>query len=126
MGFDKLLANIDGKPVLQHSVEAFLAVEGIEQIVVVCPEERWNQIGISNEDETQLRAIAIQAFNCLGAKGWGRVDVMRSSSGDWQVLEVNTVPGMTKTSLVPKAAKVFGLSFSQLVDRIAKLALAKA
>lgn len=80
---------------------------------------------LPEQDESQLQAIALQAFRCLGAKGWGRVDVMRNSSGTWQVLEVNTVPGMTKTSLVPKAAKVYGLSFSELVDRIAKLALEK-
>ena len=54
MGFDKLLADIDGKPVLQHSVEAFLAVEGIQQIVVVCPEERWSQIDISDERITRV------------------------------------------------------------------------
>ncbi len=45
MGFDKLLAPLDGKPVLQHSIEAFLAVDEIQQIVVVCPEDRWSQLG---------------------------------------------------------------------------------
>lgn len=49
MGFDKLLADIEGKPVLQRSVEAFLAVPDIKQIIVVCPEERWKQIGIQDE-----------------------------------------------------------------------------
>lgn len=53
MGFDKLLAEIDGKPVLQRSVEAFLAVADIKRIIVVCPEERWNKIGV--EDNRIIR-----------------------------------------------------------------------
>ena len=65
----------------------------------------------------------LKAFNATGAQGWGRVDLMRNSKGEWQLLEVNTVPGMTETSLVPKAAKVFGLSFSQLVTEILLLSL---
>ena len=43
---------------------------------------------------------------------------MQNQRGEWQVLEVNTVPGMTETSLVPKAAKAFGLNFSELVTQI--------
>ena len=76
---------------------------------------------LSEADETELQSIALQAFNATGAKGWGRVDVMRNNQGQWQILEVNTVPGMTETSLVPKAAKVFGLSFSELVTKIVAL-----
>jgi D-alanine-D-alanine ligase len=74
--------------------------------------------GLSKEDEDALKLLALRAFNATGAQGWGRVDIMRAESGEWQLLEVNTVPGMTETSLVPKAAKVFGLSFSDLVSRI--------
>lgn len=73
---------------------------------------------LSADDEAELQAIALKAFNATGAKGWGRVDVMRNGQGQWQILEVNTVPGMTETSLVPKAAKVYGLSFSELVTKI--------
>jgi len=73
---------------------------------------------LSVEDEAELQTIALKAFNATGAKGWGRVDVMRNGQGQWQILEVNTVPGMTETSLVPKAAKVYGLSFSELVTKI--------
>jgi D-alanine-D-alanine ligase len=73
---------------------------------------------LSKTDETELQSIALKAFNATGAKGWGRVDVMRNTQGQWQLLEVNTVPGMTETSLVPKAAKVHGLSFSELVTEI--------
>lgn len=73
---------------------------------------------LSAEDEAEVQNIALRAFNATGAKGWGRVDIMRNGQNQWQILEVNTVPGMTETSLVPKAAKVHGLSFSELVTQI--------
>ncbi|WP_298443230.1 D-alanine--D-alanine ligase [uncultured Ferrimonas sp.] len=78
---------------------------------------------LSADDEQALRRLAHRAFKSLGCQGWGRVDVMRDEAGQWQLLEVNTVPGMTETSLVPKAAKVAGYSFEQLVLTI--LAMAK-
>ncbi|QDP02877.1 D-alanine--D-alanine ligase [Thalassotalea sp. PS06] len=77
--------------------------------------------GLTETEESKLQALALQAFKSTGAKGWGRVDVMQDSDGNWQVLEVNTVPGMTETSLVPKAAKQAGLSFADLTERILQL-----
>ncbi|QOL25901.1 D-alanine--D-alanine ligase [Thalassotalea sp. LPB0316] len=77
--------------------------------------------GLSEQDEAEIRLLAEKAFKAIGTKGWGRVDFMRNQQGQWQILEINTVPGMTETSLVPKAAKVQGLSFSQLVTRIVEL-----
>ena len=74
--------------------------------------------GLPEIDEKELQNIALKAFKATGARGWGRVDVMRSNDNGWQVLEVNTVPGMTETSLVPKSAKEFGLSFNELVTEI--------
>ena len=79
--------------------------------------------GLSEQDENELKTLSIKAFNSTGAQGWGRVDVMRDSAGKWQILEVNTVPGMTETSLVPKAAKAFGLNFSELVTQILLLSI---
>ncbi len=79
--------------------------------------------GLTDEDEQDLRNLAVKAFKAVGTKGWGRVDFMRDNQGQWQILEINTVPGMTETSLVPKAAKVKGLDFSQLVKRIVELSV---
>ena len=79
--------------------------------------------GLSEREENEIKALSVKAFNATGARGWGRVDIMRNSIGEWQVLEVNTVPGMTETSLVPKAAKVFGLNFSELVSEILLLSV---
>lgn len=71
--------------------------------------------GLSDDLEQELRALAVQAFNSVGCKTWGRVDFMADKSGRFTLLEVNTVPGMTATSLVPMAAKASGISFEQLV-----------
>ncbi|GLX81606.1 D-alanine--D-alanine ligase [Thalassotalea eurytherma] len=79
--------------------------------------------GLTDEDEQDLRNLAVKAFKAVGTKGWGRVDFMRDNQDQWQILEINTVPGMTETSLVPKAAKVQGLDFSQLVKRIVELSV---
>ena len=68
--------------------------------------------------ERSYREIAMRAFDALGCSGWGRVDLMAGADGVPQVLEVNTVPGMTSHSLVPMAAKVAGLDFAELCWRI--------
>lgn len=70
--------------------------------------------GATEAEETQLAGIAEQAFTALGASGWGRVDFMQSTTGEFFILEVNTVPGMTEKSLVPMAAKQAGLNFQEL------------
>ncbi|MGS2723638.1 D-alanine--D-alanine ligase [Porticoccus sp. GXU_MW_L64] len=74
--------------------------------------------GLHGGEIHQLQQLALQAFNSIGCSGWGRVDVMRDSDGRFQVLEVNTIPGMTDHSLVPKAAAAEGLAMEQLVVEI--------
>ena len=73
---------------------------------------------LSPADTEHLQAMALDAFDLVGASGWGRVDAMQDQQGDFYLLEVNTVPGMTEKSLVPMAAKAHGASFEQLVVRI--------
>jgi D-alanine-D-alanine ligase len=79
--------------------------------------------GLSEREEDEIKRLSVKAFNATGAQGWGRVDIMRNSAGEWQILEVNTVPGMTETSLVPKAANAYGLNFSELVTQILLLSV---
>jgi len=74
--------------------------------------------GLSQEEEALLAKICLKAFKDLGCYGWGRVDVMRGRNGRWNLLEVNTVPGMTAKSLVPMAAKQAGLSFQDVVLKV--------
>lgn len=71
--------------------------------------------GLSEEQEAQLAKLASRAFDAISGSGWGRIDVMQDSQRQFYLLEANTVPGMTEKSLVPKAAKVAGLSFDELV-----------
>ncbi|EPN9527588.1 D-alanine--D-alanine ligase [Cronobacter malonaticus] len=78
--------------------------------------------GIDAEREQALQALVMDAWRVLGCRGWGRVDVMQDSDGEFYLLEVNTAPGMTSHSLVPMAARQAGMSFSQLVVRILELA----
>ena len=65
-----------------------------------------------------MQVLALEAFNQIGCRGWGRVDVMQDEQGRFYLLEVNTVPGMTDHSLVPMAAKAAGRDFPQLVAEI--------
>lgn len=78
--------------------------------------------GLSAEREAELQTLVWDAWRALGCSGWGRVDVMADGEGNFQLLEANTSPGMTSHSLVPMAASVAGIGFSQLVARILELA----
>ena len=81
--------------------------------------------GLSDEQERVLQALSVRAFKVLGGEGWGRVDLMLDQTGQPQLLEINTVPGMTDHSLVPMAAKQAGMGFEELVLRILETSLTK-
>jgi D-alanine-D-alanine ligase len=74
--------------------------------------------GLEGEDEQAIRRLAYAAFEAIGCSGWSRVDVMRDKDGGLWLLEVNTAPGMTSHSLVPKAAAALGIDFEELCWRI--------
>ena len=80
--------------------------------------------GLAGDDEAAIRRLALAAFRAAGCRGWGRVDVMRDAAGNNWLLEVNTAPGMTSHSLVPKAAREMGLSFEDLCWRVLETSLA--
>ena len=79
--------------------------------------------GVPEEASDALREYALRAFQVLGCRDFGRVDFRMDPEGGIYCLEVNTIPGMTSTSLVPKAARAAGISFPELVERIARMAL---
>ena len=75
--------------------------------------------GLEGEVEDEIRRIAMRAFVAAGCKGWGRVDVMRDrASGQLYLIEVNTAPGMTSHSLVPKAVRQVGIEYDELCWRV--------
>ncbi len=83
--------------------------------------------GQEGADEDEIRRIALEAFIAAGCHGWGRVDVLRDrASGQFYLLEVNTAPGMTSHSLVPKGAQQVGISFEELCWRVLESSLASA
>jgi D-alanine-D-alanine ligase len=83
--------------------------------------------GLDAAAEAEIRALSLRAFESLGCRGWGRVDLMRDArTGAFFVLEVNTSPGMTSHSLVPMAAAAVGMDFENLVVRILNASLREA
>jgi len=74
------------------------------------------------EDATRaVQKAALEAHRALGLEVYSRVDILLAADGSLNVMEINTIPGMTETSLLPKAASVIGLSFPALCDRIAEI-----
>jgi D-alanine-D-alanine ligase len=84
----------------------------------ISDETRYECPALSGEAEAEVRALAMRAFAAAGCTGWGRVDAMRDTAGKPWLLEINTAPGMTSHSLVPKAAKEIGIDFPTLCWRI--------
>ena len=85
----------------------------------ICP------AGLSKDAEAECQNIAMAAFKALRMQGWGRIDLMRDTHGQFYLLEANSIPGMTDHSLVPMAAEHAGLDFEQLVIEILKTSIDK-
>ena len=79
--------------------------------------------GLTGADEIEMQRLALAAFDAVGCSGWGRVDFMRDRAGNNVLLEVNTTPGMTDHSLVPKAAAQIGIDYPTLCWRILETSL---
>ena len=82
----------------------------------VCPAALPEQV------EVRVQLAALKAYNALGCRHYARVDFLIDNYDRFYCLEVNTLPGLTKTSLVPKAAKAVGMSFKDLVETIVDMA----
>jgi D-alanine-D-alanine ligase len=78
------------------------------------------------ETEALYAGLATAAFNEVGCSGWGRVDFMTGEDGKPQVLEINTIPGMTSHSLVPMAAKQAGIDFEELCWRVLETSVSES
>ncbi len=78
---------------------------------------------ISDALSAEIRAVCLRAFQLTGCSGWGRIDLMLDEQDQFWLLELNSIPGMTETSLVPKAAKAEGVDFDRLVYEIVWLSV---
>lgn len=83
-----------------------------DDTLYLCPSD------LSIEEEQCIQNLAKSAFYAIGGRSWGRIDFLRDKQGKFYLLEVNTVPGMTSHSLVPKAAEQIGLNFDELCVEI--------
>jgi D-alanine-D-alanine ligase len=87
----------------------------------VCP------AALPAELTARAQEVALDTYRLLGCRGFARVDLMvEDGSGEPMVLEVNAIPGLTETSLMPMAAEAAGISFDELIGQIVDLALAQA
>jgi D-alanine-D-alanine ligase len=86
----------------------------------VCPAE------IGDETTARAQELALAAYRLLGCEGFARVDLMLDDDEVPQLLEINAVPGLTETSLLPQAAEAAGISFDDLVGRVVELAHERA
>ena len=111
----------------------FLNDHILEPLEIITKREFYDYEAKYDDDETQiikadldeydleiLKEIAKSCFNVFGLSRWGRVDILQDQKGNFFVLELNTVPGMTDHSLFPYAASLKGFSFDELVNEITK------
>lgn len=91
----------------------------IGKTTYVCPAELEPPV------ESRLNELAVSTFKLLGCHGFARVDFMLPVDGEPQVLEVNAIPGLTETSLMPQAADAAGISFGELAERLLQTALTR-
>jgi D-alanine-D-alanine ligase len=120
----------DGRPVALPIVEAlpreedfydFEARYEIGRTTFVCPAELPEPLA------ERVRELALATYDALGCTAFARVDLMlEEASGDLYVLEANTIPGLTETSLLPQAAEAAGIAFDALIGRVLELARAPA
>jgi len=95
--------------------QAKYSVGGSEEL---CPPKSLNQKQI-----VQLQQLAVKAHCAIGCRGYSRADFILADDSRFYILEINTLPGLTEASLVPKAAKAVGITFSELLDIIIKSAI---
>ena len=108
---DAVLPIVEAVPV-EEDIYDFAARYTIGRTTFVCPAE------LPGGMTRRVQDLALAVHRTLGCRGFSRVDLMLGTDGEPQVLEVNTIPGMTETSLLPQAADAAGIPFDELVARM--------
>ena len=117
-GDEYTVAILDGKALPSIRIQANATFYDYEAKYHSDKTEYFCPSGLDVEREKELAKLSIDAFNSIDGRGWGRVDVMADQNGRFNLLEVNTVPGMTSHSLVPMAGLAAGLKFEDVVRAI--------
>jgi D-alanine-D-alanine ligase len=108
---DAALPIVEAVP-MEEDFYDFAARYTIGRTTFVCPAE------LPDGMTRRVQELALAVHRTLGCRGFSRVDLMLGTEGEPQVLEVNTIPGMTETSLLPQAADAAGIPFDELVARM--------
>jgi len=129
---DKALPIIEIKPAVEFfNYEAKYKDDRTKYIIVEKTlSERRNTVGdssrtvgfLSSATYSNAQELAVNAHKVLGCKGFSRVDMLLDDRDNLYLLEINTIPGFTEKSLLPKAAKAAGMSFPSLCEKIVDLA----
>jgi D-alanine-D-alanine ligase len=117
-GNEYTVAILDGKALPSIRIQANATFYDYEAKYHSDKTEYFCPSGLDAEREQELAQLSINAFDSIDGRGWGRVDVMTDQNGNFNLLEVNTVPGMTSHSLVPMAGLAAGLKFEDIVRAI--------
>ena len=117
-GDEYTVAILDGKALPSIRIQANGTFYDYEAKYHSDKTEYFCPSGLDAEREQELAQLSINAFDSIDGRGWGRVDVMTDQNGNFNLLEVNTVPGMTSHSLVPMAGLAAGLKFEDIVRAI--------
>ena len=73
---------------------------------------------LTNSELVDIKAISLEAFEALNCKAWARIDLIQDKKGNFYIIEINTAPGMTSHSCVPKSGSLLGLTYNEVVQKI--------
>jgi D-alanine-D-alanine ligase len=125
MGRETTVAILDGKPLPIVEVRPKQGTYDYQTKYTAGATEYLCPAPFNSATTRKIQDAALAAFNVVGGRDYARVDVMVTEAGEPVVLEVNTLPGMTETSLFPKAAAAAGLSYENLCQKMVDLALSR-
>jgi D-alanine-D-alanine ligase len=125
-GAEATVGILDGEPLPVVEVRPRTGVYDYRSKYTVGATEYFCPAPFDPETSLRIQKVALGAFDAVGARDYSRVDVMVRPNGEPVVLEINTLPGMTETSLLPKAAAAAGMSYAGLCQKMVDLALARA
>lgn len=123
IGRETTVGILDGKPLPVVEVRPKSGVYDYRTKYSVGATEYFCPAPFDEATTKRVQAAGLAAFKAIGGRDYSRVDVMVRANGDPVVLEVNTLPGMTETSLLPKAAAAAGIGYADLCQRMVELAL---
>lgn len=126
MGRETTVGILDGSPLPVVEVRPRTGVYDYQNKYTAGSTEYLCPAPFDEATTRRIQQAGLAAFKAVGARDYSRVDVMVRTDGEPFVLEINTLPGMTETSLLPKAAAAAGIGYPELCDRMVRLALRRS